>query len=252
MDNSQSQTTSILVTEYVRRSFVPLSRLAHDWQMHSAVSLSPAEDRTIVREPAAAVPNSIAQRIGALRVLIVPYISCTPEGDLIAWTKPQGETHSAVWVEGEQRVDLVLPCRELDAHDTGFEFMASVAELLRSRLQSNEEEAFRNLLLEELRLGVTGEIDDDARAAKRRVAGGHGHGRKPGEEQLNAYLNVSFVSTTAEYMHGLWHDVQIHVGAEHLPVRRLQERMKLLASLFPPNEGYSVFSRELEEEQTTE
>ena len=244
MDNPQAQPQVVPVTEYVQRVFVPVSRLAHNWQMHSAVLLTPAEDRTMAREPAAAVPDTVAERIGLLRVLLVPFVACAPEADLIAWTKPQGETHSAVWVEGKERVDLVLPCRELDAHDTGFEFLASVAELLRPRLHPSEIDRFTDLISEELRVGVSGEIDDDARAAKRHTTGGHG--RRPSGEQFESYRNVSFVSTMAEYMHGLWHDVQIHVGPEHLPVRNLRNRMELLAELFPPNSGYSVFSKELE------
>jgi hypothetical protein len=68
-------------------------------------------------------------------------------------------------------------------------------------------------------------------------------------EKLERYRNPSFVSTVAEYMHGLWHDVQIRVGPEHLPLPQLRRRMNLLADLFPPNPGYSVFAKELEEEQ---
>jgi len=232
------------VAEYVQETFVPLSRLPHDWELHSAVTLSPAEDRTMVREPAAAVPGSIAQRIGKLRVLVVPFVACAEGGDLVAWSKPQGESHSAVWLEGEKRTDLVLPCRELDAHDTGFEFLASVAELLRPRLTDKEISSFEALLTEELRLGVTGEIDEEALAAKQPLASGHS--RRVGHERLAPYRDVSFVSTTAEYMHGLWHDVQVRVGPEHLPVSQLRRRMMLLAELFPPNEGYSVFAKELE------
>jgi hypothetical protein len=248
MEKTPSKMDNIAVAEYAQRTFVPLSRLAHDWQMHTAVPLTPAEDRTMVRDPVAAVPDSIARRIGKLRVLVVPYVACLPEGDAVAWTKPQGETHSAVWVEGEERVDLVLPCRELDAHDTGFELLASVAELLRPRLEPHEAEKFHALILEELRQGVSGEMDDDARAAKRRVTSAGG--QRVGQDLLDAYLNVSFVSTAAEYMHGLWHDVQVQIGPEHLPVRHLRNRMKLLAEMFPPNEGYSVFSRELERDAT--
>ena len=244
MDKPNPQTADVPVAEYVQRNFVPVSRVAHDWQFHTAVPLPPAEDRMMVREPAAAVPGGIAQRIGALRVLVVPYVACAAENDLVAWTKPKGETHSAVWVEGAERVDLVLPCRELDAHDTGFEFLASVAELLRSRLNEDEAGKFDQLILEELRQGVSGEIDDDARAAKKLATESHSHRAK--QDPLDAYLKICFVSTAAEYMHGLWHDVQVHIGAEHLPVRQLRQRMKFFAEMFPPNEGYSVFSKELE------
>jgi hypothetical protein len=238
------------VAEYVQGTFVPVSRLAHDWEMHSAVTLTPAEDRTMVREPAAAVPDAIARRIGKLRVLVVPYVECSAGGDLVAWTKPEGDTHSAVWIEGESRTDLVLPCRELDAHDTGFEFLASVAELLRPRLGADELDRYTQLLQEEMQLGVTGEIDEEAFAAKQPLVSGRPH--RLGHERFEAYRDISLVSTLAEYMHGLWHDVQIRVGPEHLPVRQLRSRMKLLAELFPPNEGYSVFAKELEVEEQSQ
>lgn len=234
----------VSVAEYVKGTFVPLSRLAHGWELHSAVALSPAEDRTMVREPAAAVPGSIAQRIGKLRVLVVPFVACAEAGDLVAWSKPEGETHSAVWIEAPERINLVLPCRELDAHDTGFEFLASIAELLRSRLSEEEVGRYSGLLEEELRRGVTGEIDEDSLAAKQPLTSGHA--RRLGHERFEHYRDVSFVSTTAEYMHGLWHDVQIRVGREHLPLPQLRRRMTLLAELFPPNTGYSVFAKELE------
>jgi hypothetical protein len=234
----------------VQGPFVPLSRLAHDWEMHSAVTLTPAEDRTMVREPAAAVPDAIARRIGKLRVLVVPFVACSPAGDLVAWTKPEGESHTAVWIEGESGTDLVLPCRELDAHDTGFEFLASVAELLRGRLSEDELGRFTQLLQEEMQLGVTGEIDEEAFAAKQPLLSGRP--RRLGHERFEAYRDTSLVSTLAEYMHGLWHDVQIRVGPEHLPVRQLRRRMKLLAELFPPNEGYSVFAKDLETEEQSQ
>ncbi|MFB3921190.1 MAG: hypothetical protein ACE145_05675 [Terriglobia bacterium] len=235
------------IGEYIQGPFVPLSRLAHDWEMHSAVTLTPAEDRTMVREPAAAVPETIARRLGKLRALIVPYVACLEAGDAVSFSKPEGETHSAVWLESEGIIHLVLPCRELNAHDTGFEFLASVAELLWPRLAQPEIDEYARLLDAENAAGVSGEIDEESLAAKQSLSTGRGRLTR-NREKLDHYLNVSFVSTLAEYMHGLWHDVQIRLGPEHLPLPQLRRRMSLLAELFPPNEGYSVFAEELEEE----
>jgi len=235
---------SIAVTEYIKRSFVPVSHLANGWEFHSGVGLSPAEERTILREPAQAIPQSIVQRLGKVRVLAVQFVACTDQGDVICFSKPTGETHSAVWVTSNERTDLILPCRELDAHDTGFEFLASVAELLRPRLTSEELERYSQLLASELRAGVHGEIEEEALAAKGQLTTSRFR-RRLGHEQFDHYRDVSFVSTAAEYMHGLWHDVQIRTGGDHLPVPELRRRMVLLSEMFPPNEGYQVFSDEL-------
>jgi hypothetical protein len=247
MASSQaSAREAVPVSEYVQGTFVPLSHLPHNWEMHSAVSLTPAEERTMVREPTQGVPGAIAQRLGKLRVLVVPYVACSEAGDLVSFSKPEGETHSAVWVETEKQICLVLSCRELDAHDTGFEFLASVAELLRPRLTPEELERFTQLLEEEIRTGVPGEIDEDALAAKQPLASSRN--RRQNHGRFERYRDISFVSTAAEYMHGLWHDVQVRVGPEHLPISPLRRRMKLLAEMFPPNPGYTVFAKELEEE----
>ena len=228
------------VREYVQQTFVPLSRVAHDWEMHSVVPLSPSEERTMVREPARAVPQTIARRLGKLRILLVPFIACFPTGDMVAFSNPEGEKHSAVWLENKGRIDLLVSCRDLDAHDTGWEFLASVAELLRARLTPDELERYTSLLQEELEMRFEGEIDEEAYEAKQ-VLRKRGRWSRTGPQFLK-YRDVSFTGTSAEYMHGLWHDVQIRVGPEHLPVPVLRKRMTLMADLFPPNPGYQLFA----------
>lgn len=241
MSTSQASVTkSVPVREYVQQTFVPLSRLAHEWEMHSAVALSPSEERTMVREPARAVPQAIAQRLGKMRVLLVPFVACHPAGDMAAFCNPEGEKHSAVWMEGSDRIDLVLACRDLDPHDTGWEFLASVAELLRSRLTSEEAERFTSLVQAELRQQFDGEIDEDAYEAKQPLRRRSRLSKT--SPQFLKYRDISFTSTCAEYIHGLWHDVQIRVGPEHLPVPVLRKRMILMAQMFPPNPGYRLFA----------
>jgi hypothetical protein len=241
LNTSQASVTkSIPVREYVQQTFVPLSRLAHDWEMHSAVALSPSEERTMVREPARAVPQAIARRLGNMRILLVPFVACYPTGDMVAFSSPEGEKHSAVWMENRSRIDLVLACRDLDPHDTGWEFLASVAELLRSRLRSEEIERYTTLLQEELGQGVDGEIDEDAYEAKQPLRRRRSWSRTG--PQFLKYRDVSFTSTCAEFIHGLWHDVQIRLGPEHLPVPVLRRRMILIAEMFPPNPGYDLFA----------
>jgi hypothetical protein len=232
------------IADYIQGSFVPTSRLTHEWEFHAALPLTPAEERTMVREPVQAVPAAMAQRLGKLRVLAVAYIACLETGDVVARQKPKGEAHTAAWVETPERINLLLACRELDAHDTGFELLGSVAELLCPRLTHSEEAAYLQILEEEIHHGVRGEIDEEALNAKQAYLS-----TRPGRHlraQFERYRDVSFVSTAAEYIHGLWHDVQIRVGPDHLPVAQLRRRMDLMAELFPPNPGYSVFDEAVE------
>ncbi len=235
------------VSEYVKGNLSPLSRLAHEWELHSAVTLSPAEERTIVREPVQAVPAAIAQRLGKVRVLVVAYIACLETGDVICRQKPKGDAHTAAWLETPERINVLLASRELDAHDTGFELLGSVAELLRPRLATSELDAYSQILEEEVRHGVRGEIDEEALNAKQTYLASRS-GRRV-RVQFERYRDISFASTATEYVHGLWHDVQIRVGPEHLPVAQLRRRMDLLAALFPPNPGYHVFDESIQKSE---
>lgn len=230
------------VQEYVRSTEGLISHLPHEWELQTAILLTPSEERTMVREPAHAVPDRLAERIGKLRVRVVPYIGCFPSGDVVSFSKPSGETHTAVWVETDGRTDLVLACREADAHDTGFEFLASVAQLAVAKLGPAETEPYARLVEDELRRGVGGEIDKEALDAKQTCLKEKGASKSAA---LEHYFQVSLTSTLAEYMHGLWHDVQIRIGPEHLPVENLRKRMIMLSEIFPPNTGYDLFAREL-------
>lgn len=196
----------------------------------------------MVREPGDAVPESIAQRLGKIRILLVPFVACFPDGDMVAFSRPEGEKHSAVWLESQERIDLLLACRDFDAHDTGFELLASVGELLRPRLTASELKRYTDLLERELSQDAGGEIDQDAYEAKQSLRSRNRWSRTG--ERFEKYRDISFVSTCAEYMHGLWHDVQIRVGVEHLAVDDLRKRMILMAEMFPPNAGYRLFAEE--------
>ena len=186
----------------------------------------------------------IAERIGKVRVLLVPYIACLESGDAVCRLKPKGETHTSAWVEADDLTYLVLACKELNAHDTGFEFLASIAELLRPRLDGWELERYDRLLEEEIHLGIRGEIDDEVVEAKHSLLASRVKRRQ--RAQFEVYRDLSLVGTVAEYIHGLWHDVQIRTGPEHLPFPQLRRRMELMSELFPPNPGYRVFDEAIE------
>ena len=51
-DQHSAENQTLSVAEYIRRTFVPISHLSHDWEMHSAAPLTPAEERTMVRSSA--------------------------------------------------------------------------------------------------------------------------------------------------------------------------------------------------------
>lgn len=207
--------------------------LVHGWTLHALEPPSPAEAEAVLREPATVVPPAAASRLGGLRIFAVPYLACGGDADFVSETPPEGESHSSLWLEGgtaaqpARRIDLFLSFYDADAHDTGFELLAALGRLLVPRLSDEEFVAYARLLERELREGASGEIDEEALEA-----------RDSGEPD---YVSISLASTLAEYMHALWHDVEVRHGPEYLDEKYLKRRFELVQQIFPPNSGYTLF-----------
>lgn len=206
---------------------LPSVELAHGWRLHGLDPVLLEQAGAILHEPAAAIPAALAGRLGALRVFAVPFIACGGESEFVAVEPPSGELHSSLWIEQPQGTALFLSLRETNAHDTGFELLAAVADLAVPRLTDQEFAAYARLLDREQREGAQGEIDDDALEAK--------NAADPG------YAAASLAATLAEYMHALWHDVEVRMGQPHLDPKFLRRRFELLERWFPPNPGDRLF-----------
>ncbi len=217
----------MLTVEEALESAGPGLELAHGWLLHALEPISPAEAEAVLRGPAAAVPDSLAARLGALRIYAAAYLECRGEQEWVSAAPPAGESHSSLWLERPEGLALLLSFRDADAHDTGFELLAALGELVVPRLTDEEFVRYAQLIERELREGVTGEIDEESLEAR--------------EAAQADYVMVSLASTLAEYMHALWHDVEVRQGPEHLAPQFLRRRLELLQEMFPPNPGYILF-----------
>ena len=198
--------------------------LAHGWILHA---VDPFDAGEVLREPASAVPAALAALLGPLHVYAVPHIGCQGSRFFTAWDPPAGESHSSVWLEPADGIHLFLAFADTTAHDAGFELLAATGELAVPRVDDSRFSEYARLLAREVAEGARGEIDEDAYAARQSAS-------------LD-YTAVSLASTIAEYLHALWHDVELRQGPEHLGPQWIRRRFELLAGWFPPNAGYQLF-----------
>ena len=155
------------------------------------------------------------------------YLECRGEAEFVSAEPPAAERHSSLWLEPPEGIHLFLSFADADAHDTGFELLAALGEVLVPRLSDEEFARYARLIERELREGAAGEIDEEALEARNSAQAD--------------YVSVSLTSTLAEYMHALWHDVEVRRGPQHLAPKFLRRRFQLLQELFPPNPGYTLF-----------
>ena len=197
-------------------------RLAHGWELEGAGS---ALAREFIRPAVRAVPPGIVRRLGRCLIAVEPEL-------------PELEAAS-IWRESEERLDVRLAAAETPPHDVAIELLTCLGQALWERLEDAEVKAWWTLLDREIRLGVKGEIDEQALEEKMALLAGPAAARN--RRMLARYGRAAFAGTLAEYVHSLWHDVSIRSGPDFLPADALRPRLELLARWFPPGRGYRLF-----------
>ena len=201
--------------------------LAHGWRLECPRGELESLVREWVRPAVRAVPRAIASRLGPCRFLLRDRFS-NPE-------------LSALWVLSEDRLAVELATEGFEPHDVAMECLLCLGEALWQRVRRLKRDRWLELLRVEIDAGVNGDIDEDARSAKRRLLLSPASARNP--LRLKRYASISFAGTAAEYVHCLWHDVSARAEAGHLPTEWLRRRLELFARWFPPDRGYRLFAR---------
>ncbi len=167
----------------------------------------------------------MARCLGPCRIAIV---------QKLGW--PRG---SSRWRITEQGLEITVASASREHHDIAMEVLVCLGQVLWTTLDEPQAKAWWLLLDREIIEGISGEIDEDALEQKQRLfASRHGAQSTGG---LGRYGAASFAGTAAEYIHCLWHDVTVRSGADYLPPRQLQRRLRLLAEWFPPGPGFRLF-----------
>lgn len=143
------------------------------------------------------------------------------------------------WTGGGLEVQVARA--EVEDHDIAMELLLCVGQTLWEKLSEAECRAYYALLAGESGGAVEGEIDEQALEAKRSLLASRSHAA--GLRRLARYGRASFAGTAAEYVHCLWHDVDVRTGPDYLPAPSLRRRLELLARWFPPDRGHRLFAR---------
>ena len=203
-------------------------RLSHGWRVWGARRGGLYIVRDFVRPAIRALPSAIVSRLPRCEILLVPQI--------------EGCSVTSRWTLNECSLEITLTTQGVEPHDLALELLVCVGQVLWDALRDTEQRAWLGVLATEIDDDVTGEIDEDALAEKRKLMASAAASRS--RRRLEVYARASFAGTAAEYVHALWHDVTVRSGPDYLNARHLRIRLKLLASMFPPDAGYRLFSTE--------
>jgi hypothetical protein len=204
-----------------------METLRHNWVVDNPGVLTAETVHEFVRGPVAAVPESIAARVGPCRIVIRKCVEGAPEA-------------ASRWSAAPELTGIELATEHTAEHDLALELLVCLGQIVWEGAVADERGAWLRLLGEEIEAGVEGEIDEEAVAEKRRLLGSDVLSRS--RRRLERYAGAAFAGTLAEYIHSLWHDVTLRTGPDHLPAAWVRRRFELLARLFPPDAGQRLYS----------
>ncbi len=198
-------------------------RLAHGWKLMRSPGLPDALVREFIRPAVHAVPASMARRLGHCRISV----------------EIADATVASQWTETEAGLEVSVMTVGSEDHDIAMELLLCLGQALWERLSDGELREYWLVLDQEIRAGISGEIDEQALEEKRSLLASRVHARS--RQQLARYGRAAFAGTAAEYVHCLWHEVTARTGPDYLPAPQLRRRLELLAGWFPPDRGYRLF-----------
>ncbi len=236
--------------ERFRAEMIPLSNTFS--YFCASVPLTEEDIKEYLEEPIAALPPSIASRLPKISILLVPYLErmnarekIGKMSDFISIEKPPENrlswaTHLRV---GNEQV-LVFALKGQEVAEYHYRFYRLLATLLADRLEEQELSAWSALLHEELGAHVHGEVDEESWHAKQSLQRRQSIARRD-TRAFKEYARPAFIDTLTLYLHGICCDIDVETGPRQLPSRFLRRRLQLLASTYPPPEGYAVFPEDL-------
>ncbi len=222
--------------------------LPQGFSYYSADQTAEEDLREFLHEPIGALPPAVCERIGPVRIILVPYME-RPAGDLVpvvtsTLPPPERRLRSAYLLDDGST--LFFATRDESPSDYHQIFFNTLAHLLSRHVDKELQGKYASLLLTEIEERVNGEVDEASWQRKQDLPR-RGNENKPNTNSklFREYVAQSFADTMSLYMHGICCDIDVETGPRQMPSRWLRKRLETLYALFPPPNGRPVLPEHL-------
>jgi hypothetical protein len=234
--------------ERIRREMIPLRKPFSYY--FAGLPLTEEDIREYLEEPIAALPQLVLSQLPKVSILLVPYLESFREkgpgksGEMVRTAKPSEDKVS--WtscVLTRDEAVLAFALKDQEVAEYHYHFYHLLAKLVADPWTEDARTRYAELIREEIRVGVHGEVDEASWTLKQALL----THKNPGTRDTRAfrdYIRQSFVDTLTLYLHGICCDIDVETGPRQIPSRYLRRRLQLLEQLYPPPAGYAVFPEE--------
>lgn len=241
--------------ERFRGEMIPLS---NTFSYYCASGPMSEEDlKEYLEEPVGALPPAIVKTLPKISILLVPYLERSSEkkraesalADYVSIERPpDGRQSTFTHLKLGEETLFAFGLKELEVAEYHYRFYHQLASLMAEHWSEELETKYSRILAEEISAEVHGEVDEASWRLKQALRRSKNPRGAKGSTAFRAYARQSFADTLTLFLHGICCDIDVETGPRQLPSRYLRKRLLLLAELFPPPKGYSVFPEDLSAE----
>jgi len=231
-----------------------------------ASPLQEDELREMLYDPLAAVPPAAARALSKLRLVLVPYLekgairSAAKRASGAAPAKGRGRiTHRVAYerplpsrflywasTELDGQIFLFLSIKDVPLADYHYSLFGALSRFLTNRIHGAALTRYSELVREELRGQVRGELDEPSWRLKEQLLRRQADPARR-TKLFENYLFQSLEDTMTLYLHGLCCDIDVEAGPRQLPSRYIRRRLEALREILPPPRGFALFPEELQD-----
>ncbi len=230
--------------ERFRQEMVPLSGKISFYS--AGLRLNAEDEKELIYDPVGSLPPMVRELLPDMAIVLVPHLEGTGEVTVVMdppKNLTQPEAADRVWLS-ETKVDgrdvLTFAVQGCDSGEYHYRLFRTIAARVVERAHKGFFDGFEEILRDELRRHVHGEVDEESWRAKEALLAGS---KTPWRESkaFRNYVRVAIVDSLTLYLHGLCCDIDFEPGPRQMKSREMKRRLSWLWEHISAPEGYSIF-----------
>lgn len=230
--------------ERFRQEMVPLSGKISFYS--AGLRLNAEDEKELIYDPVGSLPPMVRELLPDMAIVLVPHLEGAGEVEVVmdpprSMTEPN--VADRVWLTETQidgRAVLTFAVQGCDSGEYHYRLFRTIATKVVERAANGFFAGFEDLLRDELKRHVHGEVDEESWRAKESLLEST---KTPWRDSkaFRAYARVAAIDSLTLYLHGLCCDIDVDPGPRQMQSREMRRRLNWLWQEIGAPEGYAIF-----------
>lgn len=240
------------VRAFAERFQTEMKPLSEKFSFFSAgLKFNEEDEKEFIYDPVESLPPMVRELLPDISIVLVPQLEAASEAnsaevDVVLESAPEETNDKSskqrIWQNETQLGNSIVLTFAVSGCDSGeyhYRLFHAIATKVAERAKPEFWKGYHELLRDELRRKVHGEVDEDSWKAKDSLlAATLAPWRQ--SRSFNHYARVSLIDSLTLYLHGLCCDIDVEPGPRQIQSRELRKRLEWLYANVGAPENYAI------------